>query len=436
MLVRLAEIELKSFKNIIRGNIKMPSQIKKTEDNADIVGIYGQNGSGKTAVIDALSFLKLIMTSSPLPDNMSDYITKSENNANLYFGFNIESDEKEYFVQYRISIGDKQIDNESLAIYERADGKKKRIDYIECSIDDSDSIFKPKKRWNAFTSVNKRSRIDIEVEKRLCLRDRRSVLFSEEIANIIFSDESLIAEAVKALKKFAAFGLFIVHGDEYSTHDSMELVLPKKEAIEKYGISLTEPTVMDCEKYGKFMSAIGNMNILMQAIVPGFSVETRELGTELLRDGEQGMRFELLSRRGDMLVPIRYESEGIKKLLSIINLLIAMYNNYSVCVVVDEMDAGVFEFLLGELLSCIEENGKGQLIFTSHNLRPLEMINREALVFTTTNPNNRYIRIGEKHGNLRSSYLRHILLGGLPEKIYEDTNTFEIASAFRRCREK
>lgn len=94
MLVRLAEIELKSLKNVIRGNIKMPSQIKKTEDNADIVGIYGQNGSGKTAVIDALSFLKLIMTSSPLPDNMSDYITKSEDNANLNFGFNIESDEK------------------------------------------------------------------------------------------------------------------------------------------------------------------------------------------------------------------------------------------------------------------------------------------------------------------------------------------------------
>ena len=64
-----------------------------------------------------------------------------------------------------------------------------------------------------------------------------------------------------------------------------------------------------------------------------------------------------------------------------------MFNNPSVCMVVDEFDSGIFEYLLGEILQIIRESGKGQLIFTSHNLRPLEMLDTNALIFTTTNAN-------------------------------------------------
>ncbi len=42
-----------------------------------------------------------------------------------------------------------------------------------------------------------------------------------------------------------------------------------------------------------------------------------------------------------------------------------MFNHPSICLIVDELDAGVFEYLLGELLKIIEQNGKGQLVFTS-----------------------------------------------------------------------
>lgn len=58
--------------------------------------------------------------------------------------------------------------------------------------------------------------------------------------------------------------------------------------------------------------------------------------------------------------------------MSILQLLIVVYNHPSVTVAVDELDGGVFEYLLGELLNIISEKGKGQLIFTSHNLRPLD----------------------------------------------------------------
>lgn len=53
-----------------------------------------------------------------------------------------------------------------------------------------------------------------------------------------------------------------------------------------------------------------------------------------------------------------------------------MYNDPTTTVVIDELDCSIFEYLLGELLSIIEESGRGQLIFTSHNLRPLEKLNK------------------------------------------------------------
>ena len=81
-----------------------------------------------------------------------------------------------------------------------------------------------------------------------------------------------------------------------------------------------------------------------------------------------------------------------------------------------------FEFLLGEILQVISVHGKGQLIFTAHNLRPLECLPSSCLVFTTTNPDNRYIKFrgSGASNNLRSQYLRAINLGGQKAGIRAD----------------
>ena len=54
--------------------------------------------------------------------------------------------------------------------------------------------------------------------------------------------------------------------------------------------------------------------------------------------------------------------ETLKKIISILSALIAMYNNEQILLAVDELDAGVFEYLLGEILDVIKDNCKGQLI--------------------------------------------------------------------------
>jgi AAA15 family ATPase/GTPase len=190
-----------------------------------------------------------------------------------------------------------------------------------------------------------------------------------------------------------------------------------------------------CEITGKEGKVIDTMNNVLTQIVPGLTISTRELEKQTLKNGEIGTKIEIISHRNGKQIPLQYESEGIKKIISVLHLLITVYNNPSVTVAIDELDSGVFEYLLGELLRIIGEKGKGQLIFTSHNLRPLETLNKCFIAFTTTNPMNRYIRMNnvKTNHNLRDFYYRDILLGEQSEPVYEMTHNSEIAFAFREA---
>ena len=112
-----------------------------------------------------------------------------------------------------------------------------------------------------------------------------------------------------------------------------------------------------------------------------------------------------------------------------------MYNNPSIFVAIDEMDSGIFEYLLGEILSTISKTGKGQLLFTSHNMRPLEVLDSSNIYFSTTNSKNKYIKFTgiKANNNLRTTLLRTIDLGGQKESVYESTSSYQIGKAFRKA---
>ena len=202
-------------------------------------------------------------------------------------------------------------------------------------------------------------------------------------------------------------------------------------------IPLEQPVTIPKQAVDVVKKIIGIMNIVLEQIVPGLTVSLKELGVQLLPDGTTGLSIQLVSRRNGKDIPLCYESEGIKKIISILQLLIVIFNQPSITVAIDELDSGVFEYLLGELLRIISEKGKGQLIFTSHNLRPLETLDNGFIAFTTTNPANRYIRFTNVKGtnNLRDFYYRDIVLGEQSEEVYDPTNNAEIALAFREAGE-
>ncbi len=131
-------------------------------------------------------------------------------------------------------------------------------------------------------------------------------------------------------------------------------------------------------------------------------------------------------------VPLSLVSNGTKKIICWLSSLIDFYNDPSKLCVIDEFDAGIFEYLLGELLSLLQDRGQGQLIFTSHNLRPLEVLKPKSIYFTTNNPNNKYFQLKniKPTHNLRDCYFKSIILGGQSESLYQDTDLEGLGIAF------
>ena len=203
-----------------------------------------------------------------------------------------------------------------------------------------------------------------------------------------------------------------------------------------FAIPLMAPVTLDKERKDLLGVIVEQINTVLYTIIPGMNIEVRDYGKQALDSGEDGWKVELMSARaGHRSIPIRMESEGIIKIISILNALIQAFGNPSSCLAIDQLDAGIFEYMLGELLDIFQNSAKGQLIFTSHNLRTLEMLDKESIMFSTTNPENRYIHIKNVKGsnNLRSMYIRSITLGGQDEVIYEETDSLEIARAFRKA---
>ena len=127
------------------------------------------------------------------------------------------------------------------------------------------------------------------------------------------------------------------------------------------------------------------------------------------------------------------ESNGIKKLVNIASALILAYNDPNVILAIDELDSGVFEYLLGQILDVLGGGLKGQLVFTAHNITALSVLDKAQLYFTTTNPKNRYIRLRnmQSENNPENFYLRALKVGGQKEKLMDETHRGEISRALR-----
>lgn len=107
--LRLTRIELNHFKNVSHGEVVLESD-KRSIDARTLV-FYGQNGSGKTAVIEALKVLKLALSGRPIPNYYAHLIENGEERAQLGYDFKLEADIGTVNFFYEICIG-REVDDE------------------------------------------------------------------------------------------------------------------------------------------------------------------------------------------------------------------------------------------------------------------------------------------------------------------------------------
>lgn len=465
--MRLKSISMRNFKNVVNGMLDL--EYGNTDYKANILGLYGQNGSGKTALIDALLLLQHALRGLPIPAQFAEYVNVDADFAEIHYEFRLDDSEhgNEFLIKYEIKLKKElqQSDNNT-DIGESSEKKYKAVLFDEilsysCKgtetrklypiIDTNTAdVFVPKTKYFELVGKNKDKNKDKETytnllfAKKFAVASSRSFVFSRELLEVIRANNDANKLHLFVINRIVHYGnseLFVINTTNSGLISLNVLPIsisyndPSSRMFGNLVLKLNEPTILPEKAADIVTKVINSMNIVLSQIVPGLTISTRELEKQTMKNGETGTKIEIISHRNGKLIPLQYESEGIKKIVSILHLLIAIYNNPSITVAIDELDAGVFEYLLGELLRIIGEKGKGQLIFTSHNLRPLEILNKCFIAFTTTNPENRYIRMSnvKPNHNLRDFYYRDILLGEQAEPVYETTHNSEIAFAFREA---
>lgn len=434
------------------------------------MGVYGQNGSGKTTLIFAMEVLQQMLSGKRLWRDMDRFVRIGENSAKIEYIISLETALYgrfllRYFVEIKrknnldaaldIESFDEDHDlNESSVFvsqeilqYKCMNGEKgnRYNGIMEFSYEDnSPNIFGPDIRYKDFISKDKSLADELRYLKSTIYKSGASFIFSIiRRKNLIerhgFSKD--LAFIMYSLQMFGVAKLFVQSNVQASIVNA-NIILPMSFRWFDYEnkilrsmtvkIKLTGETHVPQGVYDMIEQRFTVIDSVIKKIIPNMSLRVANRGTLTNEAGEPSVIIELFSIREDGEIPFRYESDGIKKLIYILYSLIEMYNDDSVTVAIDELDSGVFEYLLGEVLTVLQENAKGQLMFTSHNLRALEVLNTKNVMFSTTNEHNRYIRFKNIKGsnNLRDVYYQDILLGGQDECVYEPTSQSEIRRAF------
>lgn len=142
-LVRIVETELENFKNVNYGNIKFVNysnaEYRAELKESDINGIYGQNGSGKTAIIEAFDILQHIMSGNTISYDEYEGMFNDDKFMKIYTVFYIECGEKKYKARYELllkqNIEEKkiQISSENLIYWQRGGSWKKERNLLFCN---------------------------------------------------------------------------------------------------------------------------------------------------------------------------------------------------------------------------------------------------------------------------------------------------------------
>ncbi|SFF48286.1 AAA domain-containing protein, putative AbiEii toxin, Type IV TA system [Paenibacillus algorifonticola] len=464
--VRISEIEIQNLKNVVSGKIAFPCSKTQSFDSADVLGIYGQNGSGKTTAVDAFQILHTLLNGKKLENKIAQLIYQDSETASLTFSFLIESDKKRFELSYTVDITKlivEELENtnldrsqnemsvmvskEEIKYKEIKKGSRPKIAIQYFRINDDDHSIGPTALYNKIKLNKNDLYVSYKVNSQLSFKESTSFFFRKEgvaLTKGILDKE--VYELLHIIKDIFANNLFVVDNQQ-SSLTLANILIPvqaKKKDFDKaevgYGVIVlpnNEPAKLTFERFEMISSMFNSISKVLKEIIPGLTVEYRSLGKETLKDGSIGMSAQLVAIREGKVLPISSESDGIKKLISILSSLIVMYNDPNACIIIDELDAGIFEYLLGEIVKILNDCGKGQLLFTSHNLRLLEVLNKENLVFTSTNSRNRYINLKgiKETNNIRDVYFRAIQLGTDDETVYEVTDRYYIMDAFEEAGE-
>ncbi len=415
-LVRINRLIIKNIKNVSYGQTSFKDTNLVSTQGAGILGVFGQNGSGKSALLDSVALFKTLASGKSLTSFDKYLVNRLAKEAQVDIYLSLQIEDVTYEIIYALSLVLDRKDRLNIkqeTIKYKADASRRYKTLIKASLENNIAVIKNEK------TITKMS-----------LATNKSLLFNEQVRASLNAFKQKILEVIG---RYASENILIISNftsRELKYRDEFPLVYYAKSngasrhyMALRYGINY-----LTAHDFALFKVIVAKISLVLDKIIPNIN-----LGYIIHPSKNDKYALELVTNRDGVTLPLKFESIGVKKLVLVLGALLSMYNANNVLVVIDEIDTGIFEYLLGEMFLVLKEEGKGQLLFTSHNLRPLEILNPYQIVFTTNNPLNRYIKLktSTKKFNLRDLYIRSIELGGEKEDVYRASDQYEISRAFR-----
>jgi len=419
----IKSIEIKNFKTI---------KDSKIEFRRNLSAIYGPNGTGKTAIIEVLDIMKSYFINPFMKDkSLENKILKGisigvkklmidivfsidEFDYKILVEFNKYTDDSLYVSREELSFKEtnsrrkfknivKIVNNENLLSPEIyiENSTKNNFDILEKSI--LKGIEGGAKRFiNDFANLSSYLSLIIKYAN---LKDNKTTSIPKKLDSLMTQfakiQKIFLNMVIITLKEQALYNLNLlipmnihtnnVHGTlAVNYRDSIGNIYTEKEA------EILEETVKE-------------INSIFSTIIPNSKLSTERKITSL--EGEElkiGVNI-YVEREGRKLL-LDQESTGVIKLVSLLSIILYYIKDKNAIVAIDEFDIHIFEYLLALFLEKISLYARGQLIFTAHNLLPMEKLDKESIIISTKDRKKGvsyvYLKGASVTTNLRQKYLR------------------------------
>lgn len=428
-------IKAKNFKSL--KNIEFNLKRTKNVTN-DFIAIYGENGSGKTNLVELFKFLQQITIARifdvswnmlpkeffDLKDTMADkvplemkpiweltlnleeYRTLNEDeDTEIEYGFKINDKEGFYYIKFNKEIVEEKlyffVNKQSGYYFKLSKNGKKIQKELNNKIFTNGKYNKEledniEKYWGKYSFL---SLITFEI------RDKNEEYIINNISYKLFKIiNKLISMAVHVNKWFLKF-----IPDNYIRK---LVLLDLKEGI------VSKDEIDQIKKYEEVLNIF-----FTQAYADIKSVKY------VIEEKEDRVKYRLYFNKiiGGKLksIPIQLESEGTKRIIEEFDTLIGAIMGETVAI--DEIDNGIHDLLMKNIILSIKDEITGQLIITTHNTLLLEILPKECIyILSTDYEGNKNINTIKEYGikvqknhNVRDLYFKG-LFGGIPTTSYVD----------------
>ena len=327
---------------------------------SNVKGIFGPNGIGKTSIIKGMDILRKISLNDNYLTNdfnliiLDKIINKKIEKANLEIEFLIiDSNKKKSRYVHSITIAITS-PKEIKILSENIKKKDPNTDQIVGEILIENGIIKN----DSLHEDDLKSEI-VDITKNLL--EKRSIV------NIVKPSVLKSIDLEKIRYFYRKLHIKIDREDSHLGYALMDNPLkddiPFNDSVGNYDMIISKNNLQIFEDYLKRMTKFLKI----------FKPNLRNIEYEK-KEGKEEYYINILFVYDDYKVNYEFESIGIKNLFSLFTYFRALSEDE--VVVIDEIDTSIHDIYLNKLIEFFAVDGKGQLVFTAHNITLLQTLKK------------------------------------------------------------